>query len=479
MQIAQVLGGYTLGGADLLRRAMGKKKPEEMAKQREIFLEGATNRGVAADLAGNIFDLMEKFAGYGFNKSHSAAYALVAYQTAWLKAHYPAEFMAAVMSSDLQNTDKVVTFIDEVRHMGLSLVPPDVNDGYYGFTVGESGQIIYGLGAIKGLGEGPVEAIIAARNEAGRFTDLFDFCERVDLRRVNKRALEALIRAGALDRLVDDDDPGRARSLLLACVDEAVQSAEQKSSNESAGIDDMFGAFSDASAETGRADRYGDRRRQSFPLLSVRERLQGEKETLGLFLTGHPIDEYRDELASLDAVRIADLEPGENAKIICGLVLQLRTIKTRRGVMAVALIDDGSARTEVTLFSDLFNSVRDIAVKDAVVYVEGVVEVDSFTGANRVRAESIKSLYVARQQRLRELCLCIDIDQAEADWSQHFHRLLTPFTGGTCPVRVRVRQNDHRGDLVLGTTWRVEPRDELLQQLRQEYGARNLLLQYR
>lgn len=201
MQIAQELAGYSLGGADLLRRAMGKKKPEEMAKQRSTFQDGAASKGIDPELAIKIFDLVEKFAGYGFNKSHSAAYALVSYQTAWLKAHFPAHFMAATMSSDMDKTDKVVTFIEECRNMKLNLLPPDVNRGEFQFTVDEDNNVIYGLGAIKGLGEGPVEAIIAARKDGGDFKDLFDFCARVDSKKINKRALEALVRSGALDNL--------------------------------------------------------------------------------------------------------------------------------------------------------------------------------------------------------------------------------------------------------------------------------------
>ena len=227
MQIAQEMGGYTLGGADLLCRAMGKKNAAEMAKQRELFTTGAVEKGFAQDLASNIFDLMEKFAGYGFNKSHSAAYALVAYQTGWLKAHYPAEFMAATISSDMDKTDKVVTFIDECRAMGLDLLPPDVNQGQFHFSVDGQGRVIYGLGAIKGLGEGPVENIIAARTEGGPFKDLFDFCSRVDGRKVNKRALEAMIRSGALDEIGPEGEMGYRRAVMLAGMDEAVKLAEQ------------------------------------------------------------------------------------------------------------------------------------------------------------------------------------------------------------------------------------------------------------
>src|SRR5690606_22852107 len=235
MQIAQVLGGFTLGGADLLRRAMGKKKAEEMAKQRELFTAGAVSNGIDENLANNIFDLMEKFAGYGFNKSHSAAYALLAYQTAWLKRHYPAEFMAAVMSADMQNTDKVVTLVDECRAMKLRITPPDVNGGQFGFTVSPTGDVVYGLGAIKGLGEGPVESIILARGSKP-FVDLFDFCSRVDLRRVNKRALAALIRAGALDTIGPQGDRGLGRAVRLAAMEEAIKLADQQSRNAASGM---------------------------------------------------------------------------------------------------------------------------------------------------------------------------------------------------------------------------------------------------
>src|SRR5690606_27247981 len=238
----------TLGGADLLRRAMGKKKAEEMAKQRQIVTEGAVANGIDEDLASNISDLMEQLAGDGFNKPHSAAYALLAYQTAWLKHHYPAEFMAAVMSADMQNTDKVVTLVEECRAMGLTITPPDVNRGQYAFTVSPGGEIIYGLGAIKGLGAGPADCIIAARVTGKPFRDLFDFCARVDLRKVNKRALEAMIRAGALDRIGPEGDPGFGRAVMLAAMEEAIKLADQQSRNAESGMGDLFGDTVAASA---------------------------------------------------------------------------------------------------------------------------------------------------------------------------------------------------------------------------------------
>ena len=273
MQIAQVMGGYTLGGADLLRRAMGKKNAAEMAKQRKLFVQGAMEKGHSESLASNIFDLMEKFAGYGFNKSHSAAYALVAYQTAWLKTHYPAQFMAATMSSDMDKTDKVVTFIDECRAMNLQLLPPDVNRGRFHFSVDDDGSVIYGLGAIKGLGEGPVQNIIDSREEGGPFKDLFDFCARVDGRKVNKRAIEALIRSGALDLIAPQGDVGYKRAVMHACMDDALKSAEQKTRNANSGMTDLF---AHSASDNDLTDPYNDY--QKTRPLSVRERLNGEKD---------------------------------------------------------------------------------------------------------------------------------------------------------------------------------------------------------
>src|SRR5699024_7268635 len=244
MQIAQVLAGYTLGGADLLRRAMGKKKPEEMARQRDVFLTGAVEQGVDGDTAAHIFDLVEKFAGYGFNKSHSAAYALASYQTAWLKAHHPAAFVSAVMSADMDHTDKVVTMIDECKRLGIDVTPPDVNASAYDFSVVDAGVIRYGLGAIKGLGQGAIESIVAEREAGGAYDSLYDFCLRVDTARVNRRALEALINAGAMDAL------GPNRASMMQGLTRALAAAEQARRADSAGQEDLFGVAGDGSAET-------------------------------------------------------------------------------------------------------------------------------------------------------------------------------------------------------------------------------------
>ncbi len=469
MQIAQELAGYTLGGADLLRRAMGKKKPEEMAKQRAVFEEGAAGKGVEPNLAMKIFDLVEKFAGYGFNKSHSAAYALVSYQTAWLKTHYPAPFMAAVMSSELQNTDKIVIFVDECHAMGLPLKHPDVNVGDYMFTVNTEGEIIYGLGAIKGLGEGPIGSIMEARQEAGPFTDLFDFCARTDPKRVNRRAVEALIRSGAFDSLGED------RTVLWAALEDALQAAQQNAANASAGMEDMFGG---PVADVADGDVYANYR--SARPWSPKVTLAGEKETLGLWITGHPFDEYEAELRKIAPTRIQELRPdGSRNQVVTGLVVAMRTMKTKRGdTMAVLSIDDRSARMEVTLFGDVYNEYRELLQKDAILILEGAVANDDYSGALGMRANSVRSLEQARQSARAELTIEVAADLVDEAFADRIHHLLERAGEGQCPVAFWYCQPDNRARLPLGDRWRVSPTDDLIQQLQEFCGPGKVTLSY-
>ncbi|WP_027948590.1 DNA polymerase III subunit alpha [Haliea salexigens] len=471
MQIAQELAGYSLGEADLLRRAMGKKKPEEMAKQRAVFEEGARSKGIDGELAIRIFDLVEKFAGYGFNKSHSAAYALVSYQTAWLKTHYPAHFMAAVMSSELQNTDKIVVFVEECRAMQLALRLPDVNEGQYMFTVDAQNAIIYGLGAIKGLGEGPVENLLRARDEGGPFRDLFDFCARTDPRKVNRRAIEALIRAGAFDRLNTD------RWVLLAALDDALKTAEQSANNRECGIADLFGeVVSDASQEAG--DVYAAFR--SARPWSARERLSGEKDTLGLYVTGHPIDEYAEELKRFAPTLIGDLRADKQGnQMLAGLIVASRTMKTKRGdTMAILQLDDRSARIEVTVYPETLSEKRDLLVKDQIVIVEGSVAHDDYSGGLSVRARDVHSLQSIRESHAAELT--IEVTQASLDdaLADRLAQALGAAGGGRCPVSLWYQQPAGRARIRLGERWAVTPSDELLQQLRDCVGQTQVALQY-
>ncbi len=481
MQIAQVMAGYTLGGADMLRRAMGKKKPEEMAKQRGGFIEGCANNGIDADLAGNIFDLVEKFAGYGFNKSHSAAYGLVSYQTAWLKAHHPAPFMAAVLSADMHNTDKVVTLIEECRSMKLRLDAPDVNISEFKFTVNNEGWIVYGLGAIKGVGEGPVEAIVEAR-EAGPFKDLFDFCARVDLKRINKRTLEALIRSGALDRLgphfheelkAYKANIDRNRAVLLAAMEEAVQAAEQTARSAESGHMDLFGGvFADAEA-----DVYLNHLRARE--LTLKERLKGEKDTLGLYLTGHPIDEYEGEVRRFARQRIVDLKAARGDQTIAGLVVNLRVMKNKKGdKMGFITLDDRSGRIEASLFAEAFNSAQALLQTDALVVVEGEVSNDDFSGGLRLRAKRVMSLEEARTGLADSLRLKVASSALQGDRLRWLAELCGRHRGA-CPITVDYSGSEAKAQLQFGDNWRIEPADSLIQALRDQFGRDNVFLHYR
>jgi len=483
MQIAQVLAGYTLGGADLLRRAMGKKKPEEMAKQRSIFQDGAVRRAIAPETATYIFDLMEKFAGYGFNKSHSAAYALVAYQTLWLKAHYPAAFMAAVLSADMDNTDKVVTLIDECRSMKLNVEPPAVDRSDYRFTVGGDGggegTVVYGLGAIKGVGASAIEAILAARREGGPFTDIWDLARRIDLHKANRRVLEALLRAGALD------DLGANRATLMAQLPMALKLAEQHKETMAAGQTDLFGALDAAAPAT------------PDPQLAARtlgdweeeERLKGEKETLGLYLTGHPIDRFQAELAAMTGTRIGTLletARGQNDKdrrTIAGLVVGVRHGKTQRGRMASIVLDDRTGRIEVACFSELYEEVRGLLTADNILVVGGTLNFDEFRDAWSLRADQVETLEQARADRADHLTLALDL----ADPIEHargtalvgeLERRLEPFRGSGLPVEIDYRRPGARGRLVLGKDWRVRPADLLLKELRRLLGQEAVRVSY-
>jgi len=465
MQIAQVLAGYSLGQADLLRRAMGKKKPEEMAKQRAVFLAGAERRGVDAHTATYIFDLMEKFAGYGFNKSHSAAYALIAYQTAWLKAHYPADFMAAVLSADMDNTDKVVMLIDECRSMGLRVLPPDINRCDFAFTVQDDGTILYGLGAIKGVGEAALGGLTAERARHGPFRDLFDLCRRIDPRKTNRRVLEALIRSGALDVL----DASRARSMTL--LTEAMQVAERQLRDSELGQNDLFGAG--AAGGAGSGDDVARALTRMVPEWDEEQRLLGEKETLGLYLTGHPIERYRGELARFITAPIAQLRPAtDQTVVVAGLVIAIRTMNSRRGErIAFLTLDDRSGRIEIAVFSEAYQKHRDLLAKDRLLVVEGGVSVDEYSGGYRMSADKIYDIDRARGVYAKGVEIDVQADRAAANgFSAVLARILEPFREGRCPVWINYESAGARARMALGREWSVNPTDELLHRLSEVAG---------
>ena len=473
MQIAQTLAGYTLGGADLLRRAMGKKKAEEMAQQRSIFVSGAIERGVAERHATHIFDLMEKFAGYGFNKSHSAAYAVLTYQTAWLKAHYPAAFLAAVLSSDMHHTDKVVVGIDDAKLIGVELSPPDVNQSSYRFTVAGEKRVRYGLGAIKGVGESAVEAILDARRTGGPFSALSEFCRRVDLGRLNRRCLEALLKAGAFDAL------GANRATLWAELPAALQRGDQASRADTAGQNDFFG-HSEAIAPRAAPAK------PPLPEWSAALRLQYERETLGFYMSGHPLEAYAHDRRYLAPGTIAELTAGRPASggegrwspprnvTVAGLVFEIK----KRGGRNVLVLDDGSGRLEVALFDEVYQQHRHLIKEDAIVVIEGGLKWDDFVEGYRLAAKRIASFEAAREALARRLLLRWPAGGDTATVLKLLETTLAPARGGRCQVVVYYTGSGAQVLLEFGADWNVQPRPELLEALAERLGPDGVRLVY-
>ena len=466
MQIAQQLAGYSLGAADLLRRAMGKKKPEEMAKQRDIFTKGAVAHGIDETIATYIFDLMEKFAGYGFNKSHSAAYALVAFQTAWLKAHYPAAFMAAVLSSDMDNTDKVVNFIDDCRQLGLTVLPPNINTSCFRFTVKDPKTIIYGLGAIKGIGRSAIQGVIDARSSQGLYRDIFDFCQRTENRKINRRVCEALIRSGAMDVL------GSNRATLFVNLSNALKSAEQQHKNQQAGQIDLFAGADAATTQTDFTSEID----QPMPMS---ERLAGEKATLGFYLSGHPLDQYRQELAQFTHGPIASLQIGQRKIRIAGYITAIKNVYTKSGKrMAIVNLEDGSGKLEVVFLAKMYSSSSELLIADQLLVVEGEVSADDFSGGLRMVADAAWTLAQCRNRFVKRLVLKLQPQQCSNSLMDELKQCLEPVTPEGCPVCVRYLKDDAAVDVMLGAKWRVIVSDQQLTQLGNLIGRDAVALEY-
>ena len=450
MLVAQILAGYSLGSADMLRRAMGKKKPEEMAKQRAIFLEGAARRGADTKVAERLFDLMEKFAEYGFNKSHSAAYALVAYHTAWLKAYYPAEFMAATMSSEMSDTDKVRVFYEDCRANGLTLLPPDINLSGYRFDPVSRGEIRYGLGAIKGSGEAAIGAIVSEREANGPFAGLFDLARRVDKRYLNRRTLEALVKAGAFDALSGH------RASLMASVGAALETADRAA--RSGGQVGLFGEALDGGGED----------LIEMPAWPEQEKLLQEKSALGYFFSGHPFTSYLAEVSGFAKRQLDSLEPSRDPVMLAGIVVSLRTQMTRRGKMLILLLDDATAQVEVKIFNELYEQSRHLLKDDTLLVIEGKVNRDDYSGGLQVTAEKIYDLAGARTRFAQGLRLaCNGQCHGQTGSGRKLAELLAPYKvqDGGCPVWVDYHNPSARCRVRLGEDWRVRLDDRLIESL--------------
>jgi DNA polymerase-3 subunit alpha len=464
MQIAQQLSGYSLGEADILRRAMGKKKPEEMAQQRSIFVDGATTRGVAKAVASRIFDLIEKFAGYGFNKSHSAAYALLSYQTAWLKAHYPAAFMASVLSSEMDDTDKLVILQRDCDDSGIELMPPDINDSDHGFRIRGNEAIRYGLGAIKGLGKSAAEQILDVRQD-GPFVSLDDFCQRLSTIKVGRRAIEALIKSGAMDAL------GLNRPGLLATLPTALSRAEQAARARDAGQNDMFCLENEETSQP--------RLEVSHPDWSFRQRLDAERESLGLYMSGHPFDQYRADAPFISSGTISGLisqQPKKNGNdkpwsggrdvVVAGLVTGLR----KRGGRVSLELDDGKAQIEVSLFQETFERFRHLLTPNEILVITGSLKFDDFIDGWKVTAKEVADIDRVIESRSPNLIIRWSEDVNGRMNADQLKQVLEPFRPGRCDISVFYARKDAQARVRLGSDWSVRPSRELREQLSEIVG---------
>jgi len=465
MQAAQVLAGYSLGGADLLRRAMGKKKAEEMAQQRAIFREGAAKQGIGQAKADEVFDLMEKFAGYGFNKSHAAAYALLAYHTAWLKVHCAVEFYAANMTVELDNTDKLKVLIEDAKQFSVSFEPPDINHGTYRFEPVSDAAVRYGLGAVKGTGQGAIEAIVAAREATGEhegkgggpFRSLFDFAARVDRQRVNKRVVEALIKAGAFDLMHAEREFGRPA--LLASVGLAFDWADAQDVNRHQGglfdSDDSHAASTQEPALV-KAEPW-----------SIKERLTHEKSALGFYLSGHLFEEYAPEVRQLVKRRIADLVDSREPTLVAGIVSDLRVVNGARGRTAIFRLDDGSEYIEAVAQEDVHEANREILRDDELLIVQGKVQPDRFSGGLRLQVNAVWDLPAARARFGKYLAVAVN---GKAPPVADVIRTWPPRRVATdqgevkqgLAIRLQLQRDRADAELDLGDAARFWPSDEAL-----------------
>ena len=469
MQIAQTIAGYSLGGADLLRRAMGKKKPEEMDQQRGVFTEGAHNHGVNAGVAKTLFDLMEKFAGYGFNKSHSAAYALIAYQTAWLKARHPANFLAAVLTTDMDHTEKLVTLKEDCERFGIELQGPEINRSRYEFVVSGERAIAYGLGAIKGVGQSAVDNLVEERERNGPFTGLLDLCCRMDQQRLNRRVLEAFVRSGTLDEF------GPNRATLMESVPDTLKLATASARSRSAGQGALF-------AEPG---SQGDIKELLAPVQewSTQERLKAERDSLGLYLSGHPFDEYAEHCRHFThgtIARLTEAASGNGSGTTPGdvRIAGLATDVRRRGGRVSMVLEDHTGRLEITLFEEVFNQFRHLADNDMMLVVEGQLRFDNFLNDWRLTARTLASVDDTIEQNASRLTIHWPEDGRGADFFNSLEEALTPFAYGNCEVCIEYKGPEAKSRLILGERWAVRAGRDLRERLGVLLGENGFSIHY-
>ena len=464
MEIAKTLAGYTSGGADFLRKAMGKKQKEEMEKQSERFINGALKHGLNKTLAQNIFNLIKKFAGYGFNKSHSTAYALVSYHTAWMETHHPAAYMAATLSSELDKTDKVVPLLADCKALGLTILPPDINSSFYSFKPISDSEISYGLGALKGVGHGVIENIIEQRQAKGSYKSLFDFCRRLNLRKVNKRVLEALIKSGAMDSMENN------RAMLMADISNATRAANQQQQDKQSGQFDLFGVEEMPLNALASAD---------IEDWSEQQRLLAEKEALGLYLSGHPYNHFVHELngACVD-VSSLDLNTPRNG-IFAGIMVEMRVKKTQRGKMAFITLDNAMHRVEAILYSEKFTLFLNKLQKDNLLVAAGELSTDEFTGGCQIRVENLYDIAELRKEALTHINLHLLEKDLSPETIQWLQQLLSAYRGGKTAIGITyTRIKGECGRVNLGDEWKVKPEQTLLDALTSRFKEENIHYHY-
>jgi len=509
MQIGQILAGYTLGGADVLRRAMGKKKPEEMAKQRSVFIEGCRTNNIDEALSSNIFDLVEKFAGYGFNKSHSVAYAVLSYQTAWLKAHYPAEFYSAVLTADRDVTDKVVRTVEDLLVNRCELLPPDINESDTDFTAVGKRSVRYGLAAIKGVGEGVIDKILEERNSGGKFTNLFNLCQRIDGANVNRSVLENLVNAGAMDSLATMPDDAaindsskkkgfkapprwQGRATLSANLGLALNAADQQARAKERGQSDLFADVVSTDLDL---DLQTDE--QWVEPWSELERLAAERKATGLYLTGHPIEPYLAELGKITSGRLIDqcsrvahVAGGQNARtgnrgggvevVVAGLVTDIRIRTTNRGgKLLSATVDDCTAKIDMVVMGDTIDMVRAKLSQDAIVVIEGALGIDAFSGGYSIKAKQVYSMEEARKRFARMLLVTWQGGALAGGSLTEIQTTLAGYRdGGRLPVVIDYANGDATARIRLGEEWQINPSTELIESLHLADGVSHVGLVY-
>lgn len=458
MQIANRLAGYSLGEADILRRAMSKKQPEEMVRQRERFIHGAIERGHPRRKIEKLFDLMEQFAGYGFNKSHSAAYAYLAYLTAYLKANYPIDFMAALLTSETGNTAKIVKYIGECREMGIRVLPPDINSSEWSFTP-DGEAIRFGLGAIKSLGQSGVESILAARREGGRFRSLYEFCERIDLGAVNRRMIENLIKAGALDTLAP------ARAQLFAAVEGAMESGQKAWRDRQNG---QAGLFAEMAAEEPE-----ERPLPAAPEWSSQEKLAGEKEVLGFYVTGHPLEEYSakiKDLASHFTDTLEGLERGVEVQL-CGIPTSIQRRRNKEGrIWAAMQLEDLHGSIDAVLFTTNYERLAPQLVEDQAVFVKGLVLPDE-SGPPKISIQDVTPLAVAGLQYPSLISIRVPLGR-HADAAAALGEIFAKKPGETA-VRLRL-ESPRDFSLILDVPQKVKPDREFQQEVERICGPESI-----